>query len=172
MIDFGLDFQRRKPIEDLNVVPVLDMFIAIIFFLLLTTTFVGFTKLQVPPASVTTQTDPNIDPPLAPKFLLAQREKKLLLSVSWEGLNPGSLREEVNSAELAQNPRLLFQGAEKILNQFNQRFPNEKTIQMGMNRKAPFQFLIDLMDAAREIVPDIVLISFDEAEALIQSRQE
>ena len=166
MIDFGFDQVKRRHVEELNVVPILDMFIAVIFFILLTTSFVGFTKLHVPPATVGTVDTSQKAPPLSPRLALIQGEGKLILKLVWEGLDPGSDRKDLESLLLAKNPKLLKVAVEELLEKFLKKYPAERTIQMGMTPKAPYQFLIDMMDASRTRMPDVVLISYEEAQAI------
>ena len=164
MIDFGFDLPPKKhPINDLNIVPVLDMLVAIIFFLLLTTTFVGLTKLQVPPSRVSTITDPVLPPPLSPKLLLNSAGGNLVVSLRWEGASPGGKTERVPLASLEADRTALLTAALKLLTEFKLNFPKEQTIQLALQGDLAFQYLIDLMDASRDQLPDIVLLSPDDA---------
>lgn len=165
MDDF-FDRYRPKRIIDLNIVPILDMLISIIFFLLLSTSFIGYTKLQVPPASVSTVTSPVAPEPLSPKLMVAGKDQKVRLILVWKGEKPGRKIESVDVPADDSRAKIIQEKVFGILKEFNTKYPGEKTLQMGLSPKLPYQFLIASMDAARETVPDVVLIDYNEVQAL------
>lgn len=167
MIDFGFDLPpRRHYLNDLNIVPILDMFVAIIFFLLLTTSFVGLTKLQVPPSSVSTITDPVVPPPLSPKLYLWSRGAELKIQLKWQGVQPGESLLSLDLLQVRNTQALLTQKVGQVLADFKAQHPAEKTLQLSLESLLPFQLLIEVMDAARESLPDIVLLSPAEVAML------
>jgi hypothetical protein len=52
----------------------------------------------------------------------------------------------------------------KQAEKFSAKFPGEKTLQVSLERNLPYQSLISVMDGAREKFPDIVLVSYHEAD--------
>jgi len=151
---------HRRHVSELNIVPVLDMLTTIIFFLLLSTSFMEFNKLTVPPAQVSTITDPVAPPPLQPRLAVTRVGASYQVLLTWAGPVPGSVKQaDVASAQA------LFTVLSKVVKEFKVRFPSESTLQMGLGRDVPFEDLIWAMDAVRESISDIVLYSPEEAEA-------
>jgi biopolymer transport protein ExbD len=150
---------ERKHIRELNLVPVIDMFTTVIFFLLLSTSFYAFTKLTLPPSKVSVNTDPLTPPPLSTKLVIGEVQAQpplLTVKLSWVGESPGEERVDVSEAELETKVR-------ELVSRFHDKFPAERTIQLGMSPSVRYQSLILAMDGAREKLPDIVLISPEEA---------
>jgi hypothetical protein len=48
--------------------------------------------------------------------------------------------------------------------------PKEKTLKVGLGGNLPFQNLISVMDGVRTTLPDVVLVSYNEAEARAASQ--
>ncbi|NDD91956.1 hypothetical protein EBZ37_07720 [bacterium] len=153
---------ERKHVRELNLVPVIDMFTTVIFFLILSTSFYGFTKLTLPPSKVSVNTDPLTPPPLSTKLLIGKNDGGFRLALSWVGSSPGQLEEVATVANIEDRVRGL---AEK----FTSSHPSEKTIQLGMTAEVDYQSLIRAMDGVREKLPDIVLISPAEASVRLGS---
>jgi biopolymer transport protein ExbD len=157
---------ERKQIRELNLVPVIDMFTTVIFFLILSTSFFAFTKLTVPPAKVSVNTDPLTPPPMATKLVLGPAsEGGVRLLLSWVGEAPGQETRTVENAKVESEVRGLVEA-------FKKRFPKERTVQLGMGPSLSYQVLIHAMDGAREQLPDLVLISPDEAAARLSGKAE
>ena len=157
---------ERKAIRELNLVPVIDMFTTVIFFLILSTSFFAFTKLTVPPAKVSVNTDPLTPPPMSTKLVLGSGSNGgVRILLSWVGQSPGqdsrTVGKEVVEAEVRS-----------IVEAFKKRFPQERTVQLGMVPSLGYQILIHAMDGARESLPDLVLISPEEAAARIAGKSE
>ena len=159
MLDDLFERPRQKKVRDLNIVPILDMFTVIIFFLLLSASFVQFTKLTVPPSATVTTTDAGKVLPKTPKlFVGATASGKLRLVLQWTGEQPGELKATANEEELRAESK-------KIVDTFLEKNPGESTLQIGLSSRVPYQSLIRVMDGARERMPDIVLLSHRETEA-------
>lgn len=162
---------ERKQIRELNLVPVIDMFTTVIFFLILSTSFFAFTKLTVPPAKVSVNSDPLTPPPMSTKLVLgpssaatgASGNVRLLLS--WVGESPGAESRSVERAKVEAEVQTLVED-------FKKKFPRERTVQLGMAPTLGYQVLIHAMDGAREGLPDLVLISPEEAAARLSGKSE
>lgn len=166
MDDFFPGKRNRRIQLDLNVVPILDMLVCIIFFLLLSTSFVGYTKLTLPPSGVSTITEPLAPPPLNPKLLIAGGEKELKVVLTWEGASPGHRIKKLNYENIYQEQEKVTADLKLILEEFVADHAQQKTLQLGMASSVPYQVLINAMDSARELLPDQVLISYQEAQAM------
>lgn len=153
---------HRRETPDLNIVPILDMLVCVIFFLILTTSFMKYTKQTVPPSAVSTITNPVAPPPLTPKLMCVKSKTGtgLRLLLTWSGTNPGQLDKET-SAEVDD----VLNNSKEIIDSFMQKFPSEKTIQIGLGADVSYQTLITIMDAAKEKMPDMILFSYQEAQA-------
>jgi biopolymer transport protein ExbD len=163
---YDLTRNRRKEGIDLNVVPILDMLISVIFFLLLATSFMQLTKESVPPSSVSTITDPVAPPPLSARLICVEKGNVTRLILSWIGATPGQVSKELelkdgNSDEARAS---LLTTVTQMVEDFSVKYPKEKTLQVGMGAKVPYQKLVTIMDAAKEKLPDVVLFDYSEAE--------
>ncbi|MCM2323815.1 MAG: biopolymer transporter ExbD [Oligoflexia bacterium] len=160
-------FQKRpkRHIKDLNIVPILDMLTTVIFFLLMSTSFIEYTKLTVPPSQVSVSSSPVKDPPVTPKMLLAGSEANLKVLLTWGGRKAGEAIELINEPDPALRREALLKATQKLSQNFILAHPDEKTLQLALTSKLPYQDLISMMDGVRESLPDIVLISPAEAEA-------
>lgn len=167
MIDSIFEKRPKRHVKDLNIVPILDMLTTVIFFLLMSTGFMEYTKLTVPPSGTTTVSASGGPPPLTPKMFLGKNtDGSLELLLSWQGSKPGELRKKVGPTEgTGTNPELLSAGKD-LAKEFVKENPSERTIQVGLEPEVAYQNLVTLMDGIRESLPDVVLISYDEVRAL------
>lgn len=161
-------FQRRHPrkIRDLNIVPILDMLTTVIFFLLLSVSFVEVVKLNVPPAAtVTVLKQEDTPPPVAAKLILAPADGGLKVWMSWAGKTPGLRSVAISGASPGERRAKVIEAVSKMSEELSSRYPDEKSIQLGLSRGISYQDLISAMDGVREKQPDVILISYSEAEA-------
>lgn len=161
---------KKREINDLNVVPILDMLVSLIFFLLLTTAFLQFTKDSVPPSSVTTITDPVVPPPVAARLICVEGGGKIKLVLSWAGAEPGQAVKEIDTKtqDSPEETQTLIQAATDLMGDFKSKYPTEKTLQLGLGPTVSYQKLVALMDATKEKMPDIVLFDYNEAQTRAQ----
>jgi biopolymer transport protein ExbD len=168
-------FQRphKKHVKDLNLVPVIDMFTTVLFFLILSTSFYTYTKLSVPPAQVDTITKPQPKPPLAPRLLLASSKSgaKVKLVLTWEGSQPGEAEETVDSQDPKATPEEIRKVATSMVEKFLKKNPDEKSIRLSMTTNTTYQYLISMMDGVRDHITDVVLTSYEEADAKFRGKQ-
>ena len=153
MIDEILQKRRRKKMKDLNIVPILDMLVTVIFFLLMSTSFLEFTKLTLPPASTVVVPSTNAKIPVAPKITVQGANQNYTITLSWGGATPG--QNQVLADELTIIPK-----TQELLRKFSVTYPKEKTIQISLGQYVRYQVLISLMDGARDFTPDMVLTSY------------
>lgn len=156
MIEDILQKRPKKHVKDLNIVPILDMLTTVIFFLLMSTSFIEYTKLTLPPASTSSAPIENKDPPIAPKVLVTEKDNKYSIRLSWGGGHPGQNVIQAEEATIVTQTQNLLKG-------FSTRYPKEKTLQISMGKAVKYQALISVMDGARDYTPDMVLTSYTEA---------
>jgi biopolymer transport protein ExbD len=168
MIDDILGGRKKRPIRDLNIVPILDMLTTIIFFLLLSAAFTEFTKVTIPPAAVSTTHDPKAEEPLSPKLMAETAGEGLNVKLMWTGKSPGSFHDTVKSAP-GENPEVRRQNViaqtGELMKKFAAAHPGEKTLQVGLGERVAYQDMISVMDGARPVIPDLVMISYGEVSA-------
>lgn len=158
----------RRFLHELNIVPVIDLFTIVIFFMLLSTTFIAFTKLTVPPAKVSSISDPLPMPPLSPKLVLLEAEAGgggYRLALSWAGQKPGRQLVRVPALEGRALAERLGVESRRLVEEFSRTYPSETSLRLGLGSRLSYQQLISVMDGVRERIPDIVLISYEEADA-------
>jgi biopolymer transport protein ExbD len=167
MTDDLFERPHRKHIKDLNLVPVIDMFTTVLFFLILSTSFFAYTKLTVPPAQVDTITKPLPKPPLSPRLLMGSSKggEKVRLVLTWEGSEPGEAEETVESLDPKTAPEAIRKKANTMLETFLKKNPDEKSIRLSMTPNTSYQYLISVMDGVRDRISDVVLTSYEEADA-------
>ena len=163
--------RHRRHVAEPNIVPILDMLTTVIFFLLLSTSFMEFTKLTLPPSRISTITDPVAPPPVSPKLMFGKYNEKMRLLLSWSGESPGEWAETLSLPEAPKERRAaLYKSASESIKKWKAKFPKEKTLELGLGAGVPYQDMITLMDGTIETLPDIVLISPEEVDARIKAR--
>lgn len=165
-MDNLFDRPHKREIPELNLVPIIDMFTTVIFFLLLSTVFVAYTKLTVPPAKVSTITEPLAPPPISATLLLGRGSApdSARVVLEWAGREPGHAQIEAATQHAPNVESPLLVATKKIISDFHKKYPQEKTIRVALTADAEYQSLVTVMDATQQDVPDVVLISYDEAE--------
>jgi biopolymer transport protein ExbD len=159
--------KRSHEVREIPIAPILDLMVVIIFFLILSTSFVQFSKLELPPAQTSTITDPVAPTPLAPKFLAVKKNKDITVALKWGGDRPNQLTGKLPAEEFDIEARAI-PFVSNLLEEFKKQYPQEKSIQLGLGANLSYQNLISVMDGIRPSIQDIVLISSEEAESLIQ----
>ncbi|MBC7396063.1 MAG: biopolymer transporter ExbD, partial [Bdellovibrionales bacterium] len=132
-----------------------DMLTTVIFFLLMSTTFIEYNKLTLPPASTVVSTSQSAADPLRPKLLVTRAGKELSLYLVWQGKTPGHQVIKVDPAEVSAK-------LTELLKTFAEKYPTEKTLQVSLDKEVNYQVLISVMDGSRELMPDVVLLSYHE----------
>jgi biopolymer transport protein ExbD len=157
MLDDILQRRPKRHIKDLNIVPILDMLTTVIFFLLMSTSFIEYTKLTLPPASTSSAPIESKDPPVAPKVFVTQKDgdTQYNIRLQWAGGHPGQQVVEADEASILAK-------TQELLKNFTQNYPKEKTLQVSMGKLVKYQALISVMDGARDYTPDMVLMSYME----------
>lgn len=149
----------------LDLVPIIDAMTCVIFFLLLSSTFVEFTKISMPQAvSSVVTTSASTEPPLTPKLIGVAKGEYLHLILSWGGKKPSHMEKRVQRDSKNQRSEPLQVTAQGIVREFKRLFPNEKALLLGLSPKATYQEMISVMDGARQELEDLVLVSWSEAQ--------
>lgn len=167
MTDFGFPKKKKRTIDDLNVVPILDMFVSIVFFLLLSASMVGMTKIVLPPSSTSSVESGVTKVPLNPKlYVLADRDpNKIKVLLRWEGDTPGNDSLTLDG-QIIKDQKKPVEEIKQLVKKFKEKFPEEKTVQISLQSGVIYQWLISAMDGVRDQLPDMVLNSYDSANAI------
>lgn len=162
---FEFETGNRQHVPEPDLVPILDGLTSVIFFLLLSISFIGLTKITVPPSasSVVTASDSK-KPPLSPKLKVKNIGNELHLELAWLGEKPDQkVSKEVRN--LNRNVLLgLIEKVKVLSTEFKEIYPEEKTIQLAMSQDLNYQEMISIMDGLRPVFDDIVLNSYNEVE--------
>jgi biopolymer transport protein ExbD len=164
--EFYIVDKKSKGLNDLNIVPIMDMFICIIFFLLLSTSMMSYTKHVLPPSAtkaVMESTELNV--PLNPKIYITKKDETYSAILKWEGSNPGTSKLEFQN-NFMEKPEFLVNEVKKLAIDFKKIYPKERTVQITMESDLPYQIMISVMDAFRDLMPDIVLTSYKNTDGL------
>lgn len=154
----------RSPRIDL--VPIIDAMTCVIFFLLLSSTFVEFTKITMPQAAsavVTAAVD--AEPPLSPKLIGVVKGAYIHLILSWSGQKPDHVSRRVMRDQKNQRSESLQATAEGMAQEFKARFPKEQVLLLGFSPQVTYQEVISTMDGARKEISDLVMVSWTEAKS-------
>lgn len=161
--DFGS--KEEKYIPEPELVPVLDALTAVIFFLLLSTTFVELTKITVPPSQTEVITEPNAKPPVSARLYVKDQGGKLSLSLKWAGAHPDGIKRLVERRPDNSRSKELEDTVHELVTQLKAQYPEEKTLQMAVSENTTYQELISVMDGARHKMQDLVLLSPDDVNS-------
>ena len=155
--------RRHAPEPDL--VPILDGLTAVIFFMLLSISFIGITKVTIPPSAVSVAT-PNNDIPVSGRVIASLQGESISVRMEWISSKPGSMTEKVERIGSDKRNLNLVDAVEKLAIRFKEKFPEEKTIQIALASQLNYQELIGVMDGLRknELYKDLVLSSYTEAD--------
>jgi biopolymer transport protein ExbD len=154
--------QERVHSPEPDLVPILDGLTAVIFFLLLSVSFVGLTKVTLPPSasSVSVASD---DIPVSARLRVLTQGSTVLLRLEWLGKNPGSFKENVLRANSNKKNKAMLETVREMTEKFKARFPNENTLQLALAENMTYQEMISIMDGALLNIQDIALSSYSEA---------
>lgn len=165
MFDFSEGGEQHIPEPDL--VPILDALTSVIFFLILSTTFMEYTKLTLPPSKTSVISDPQRPQPVSAKlFYHISNNKTSRVILKWAGANPDMISEQVERKDPLVRSAEIEKTIEKMVTQFKEQYPEEKTIQISFSSDSTYQEMINVMDGARTGLQDIVLVSAEEADGV------
>lgn len=160
-MDFESVGSRHIPEPDL--VPILDALTSMIFFLLLSASFMSLTKLTVPPATVSNASASDAIP-LNPTLSVKESKGNLFLKLSWKGAQPGELTQ--TTPRMMPRNLELYSKVQSMMSEFSQKFSNQKTMQVSLSNQMQYQELITVMDGVRLNYQDIVLVTPELANTL------
>jgi biopolymer transport protein ExbD len=159
---------KRRHIKEIPLAPILDLLTVVIFFLILSTSFIELRQNILPPSStLSTSTAPTETTiiPVNPKLLLVKHDSSFYLILKWFGENAGLQKLELKENEI--DKKNLKIKIHKLISEFQVTYPNEKNIQLGIGRDLPYQWLLNLIDGTMPKIRDIVLIAPEDVESTV-----
>lgn len=161
---FEFDRESAAHIPEPDLVPILDGLVSVIFFLLLSISFIGLTKVTVPPSSSTVVSSENAKIPLSPKLTAKILDEKIRMDLDWIGPKPDRLFIETDRIERNLVNKEYIEKVRQMVKEFKLRYPAENTLQLALDRDLSYQEMISIMDGARESMGDLVLNSYEEVQ--------
>lgn len=158
---FDLETERKHTPEP-DLVPILDGLTAVIFFLLLSVSFVGLTKVTLPP-SASAVSKSSADIPLSGRIRAFTQGSTILVRVEWIGKRPGSFKESVLRGDPAVQNKALIEAVKSLTTKYKTKFPEENTLQVALAENMTYQEMISIMDGAIEQIKDLALSSYHDA---------
>lgn len=159
---FDLESERKHTLEP-DLVPILDGLTAVIFFLLLSISFVGLTKVTLPP-SVASVTPANQEVPLSTRIRAYLDNSTIVVKLDWIGKNPGSMTENVVRVVPAEKNLALIEAVQRLTTKYKEKYPEENTLQLSLSESMSYQEMISIMDGALGQLKDIALSSYEDAD--------
>lgn len=157
---------HRRHLPEPDLVPILDGLTSVIFFLLLSATFIEYTKLTLPPSQTSVGASTSNEDPLAPKILVKNLGDKVRLQMTWGGSKPSSKSKTVDRPDREKKSSEMETAAREMVEDFIKVYPAEKSIQLGLSKDASYQDMITVMDGVRKTFENVVLVGPDEANSL------
>ena len=154
------EVRRRRHVGEINIVPILDMLTTIIFFLLISASFLQFNKISIP-ASKTSLLETSEVPPRQPRLMLAKTSEGQKLVFCWGGQKPGTYSQVFSATA---DIKMISVKATEFATNFKKQFGDETTVQVGLGKTLPYSNLVALMDAVRNQMPNVVLVSYEDAQ--------
>lgn len=155
---------HRRHMPEPDLVPIMDALTSVIFFLLFSTTFMQLTQVTLPPSALTASKSSE-ELPLSPKFyLVIEKNNQLLLRLNWSGKNPGHSEAVLARKSFRESSPELLQKTKDLLKQFKEKLNYDQSLQLALDADANYQELITVMDGAREVFQDLVLMSPEEVK--------
>ncbi len=166
----SLDFTIHKPkrhVREIPLAPILDLLVVVIFFLILSANFIDFNKQTLPPSSVSVIKDPIAPPPISVKMFVVNKNSQYRMFLRWSGKKPDQISENIPvTQDLKVDSKALREKASEIIKKFQEKFPDEKSVQLGLGSTINYQQMVSVMDGVKESIPDLILLSFRETEAI------
>ena len=170
MHDF-LKKPKRTHVKEIPLAPLLDLLTVVIFFLILSTSFMEIRQNILPPSSTIAaapiENNDNKTVPINPKLIMYRENNYGMLLLKWGGENPGELRKKVNLTKDGYD-FVLKNNVRDLIKEFREKYPSEKTLQLGWQSKINYQTVLTVVDGVLVELRDLVFISPEEAESLIR----
>jgi biopolymer transport protein ExbD len=169
MHDF-LKKPKRHHIKEIPLAPILDLLTVVIFFLILSASFIEMKQNTLPPSSTIAsknESTPSTILPLNPKLIMGKNNGHMVLLLKWFGATPGQIFKKVKLSNDSYD-LLLKTNASDLLNDFLKKYPKESQIQLGWQGDIKYQTVLEVVDGVIPFLKDLVFMSPEESEILFQ----
>jgi len=161
---------KRHHVKEIPLAPILDLLTVVIFFLILSASFIEIRQETIPPSSTITSSEESKQPlvlPLNPKLIMSKNEGDIVLLLKWFGAAPGQLTKKIKLSNATYDVQLKT-NASDLLNDFLKAHPKESQIQLGWQGDIKYQSVLTVIDGVIPVIKDLVFISPEESETLFQ----
>ncbi len=156
----------------LDLVPILDALVVVIFFLVLSMSFTEFTQITMPPTEVSESpeesTPSDKKTSLNPKLFAKANNGSIHLALTWAGGLQNIYQSKINIAG-DQHEKIQAEAA-RLVEQFKNRFPNENLLIVSANRDLRFQDFVALIDGSKTKITDVIMGSYSNSENFFKER--
>ncbi len=169
MHDF-LKKKKRRHIKEIPLAPILDLLVVVIFFLILSASFIEVRQNTLPPSSTSVVKDVVLTVdliPLNPKLIMIHKNGEITLLLKWGGEKPGQIIKKLKSKKQSYDFELK-KAVTEIMIDFKKNNPKEKSIQLGWQRDINYQAVLTVVDGAMVVTKDLVFLSPEESEILFE----
>ncbi len=169
MHDF-LNKPKRKHIKEIPLAPILDLLVVVIFFLILSASFVELRQNIIPPSSSSVISSAVMDSesvPLNPKLLIMNKKGVISLLMKWQGSKPGQTIKKLKISENDYDAELKS-AAQEIVRKFKIDYPDQSQIQLGWHGDMIYQSVLTTVDGVLMEIKDLVLLSPEDSEILFK----
>lgn len=167
MHDF-LKKRRRYHVKEIPLAPILDLLVVVIFFLIISASFIEVRQNTLPPSSTSTVSINSTETdkvPLNPKLIMINKNNEITLLLKWFGANPGQLIRTLKASSNNYDQNLKTNTTE-IIKEFRATHPDENQLQLGWQKDITYQSVLTVVDGTMLEVKDLVFISPEESEIL------
>ena len=169
MHDF-LTKPKRKHIKEIPLAPILDLLVVVIFFLILSASFVELRQNIIPPSSssvISTAVMDSNSIPLNPKLLIMSKKGTVSLLLKWQGSRPGQILKKIKISHTNYDEELK-NSTQEIVKEFKKNYPNQNQIQLGWHGDMIYQSVLTTVDGVVLEIKDLVLLSPVDSEILFK----
>lgn len=161
---------KRHHVREIPLAPILDLLTVVIFFLILSASFIEMRQNTLPPSSTVVAHGSLATPekiPLNPKLIMGMKDGEVIFLLKWFGATPGQLTKKIKLGKKNYDLNLKST-ASLILNEFKKVYPKESKLQLGWQGNINYQVVLTVVDGIIPEIKDLVFLSPEESETLIQ----
>lgn len=164
--------ETEQETTSVPIVPIIDMLVAIVFFLLLSTSFYDLTQQSIPANHSVQVSGAQTQPPLSPRLYISRSGRSIVCTLVWSGTKAGQRVATVAAPTLVGPQPELSKKVGELINFIKTNFKSETSIQIGLAGDLPHQTLISVLDGVAKNKMDVVLVSDAEVLAYLEGRHK
>lgn len=153
--------KKRRASPEINLTPILDMLVSIIFFLLIFCVFNQLTQITLPATTRAAGVDASSRRLSAELMILRAGADRVRFVMRWSGESPGSYDRYIARTQLKSN-QAWTEATRSFIEEFARKYPAEKTLHLGLDRAFSYQHLVTIIDAVKPKFQELALLSPDK----------